>query len=41
MGGMLGAWCVVALPEMVAENQCDIVLAFKGNAEEWDMSQQV
>ena len=41
MGGMLGAWCVVALPEMVAEKQCGIVLVFKGNTEEQDMSQQV
>lgn len=29
MGGVLGAWCGVALPEVVAEKQCDIVLVFK------------
>ena len=40
MGGRLEARCAVALPEMVAEKQCDIVLAFKGNTEEWDISQQ-
>lgn len=37
---MLGAQCVGALPEMVAEEQCDIILVFKGNTEEWGMSQQ-
>lgn len=40
MRGTLGAWCVVALPEMVAEKQCDLVLVFKANTEEWDTSQQ-
>lgn len=40
MGGKLEACCAVSLPEMVAEKQHDIVLAFKGNTEEWDISQQ-
>lgn len=40
MGGTLGARYVVAAPEMVAERQCDIVLVFKGNTEEWGTSQQ-
>lgn len=37
---MLGARCVVALLEMAAEKQCDIVLVFKRNTEEWGISQQ-